>query len=54
MREDPRQLGRNFQNPLEIRADEIESAPGFHPTLCVHLFPAASITAVGLAKEQQL
>ncbi|KAL5473173.1 hypothetical protein EMCRGX_G027621 [Ephydatia muelleri] len=54
LREDPRQLGRNFQNPLEVRADEIESPPGFHPVLCVHLFPAASITAVALAKEQQL
>lgn len=54
LREDPRQRGRNWQAPMELRLDGIECAPGYQPTFCVGIYPNVPITATGLAKEQKL
>ena len=52
MRDDPRQRGRNFQAPMDLRTDNIECPPGFQPRYCVGVFPKVPITAVALAKDQ--
>ena len=54
LRDDPRQRGRNWQAPMELRLDGIECAPGYQPIFCVGIFPNVSVTAIGLAKEQKL
>lgn len=54
MRDDPRQRGRAWQAPLEVRTDPIECLPGFQPSHCVHFFPAVPITALAIAREQGL
>ena len=54
MRDDPRQRGRNWQAPLDVRTNGIECAPGYQPTHCVGLFPNVPVTTVALAKEQNL
>lgn len=54
LRDDPRQRGRNWQAPMEIRLEGIECAPGYQPIFCVGLFPNVPITAIGFAKEQQM
>lgn len=52
MRDDPRQRGRNFQAPMDLRTDNIECPPGFQPRYCVGIFPKVPVTAVALAKNQ--
>lgn len=54
MRDDPRQRGRNWQAPLEVRTDNVECPPGYQPSHCVSLFPNVAITALAIAKEQNL
>lgn len=54
LREDPRQRGRNWQAPMELRLDGIECDPGYQPVNCISVFPNVPITAVGFAKELQL
>lgn len=54
LREDPRQHGRNWQSPMELRLDGIECAPGYQPSFCIMIFPNIPITALALAKEQKL
>jgi len=54
MRDDPRQRGRNWQAPLEVRTDNVECPPGYQPSHCVSLFPNVAITALAIAKEQHL
>lgn len=54
LRDDPRQKGRNWQAPMELRLDGVECAPGYQPQFCVGLFPNIPITAVGFAKEHKL
>ena len=54
LRDDPRQRGRNWQGPMELRLDGVECAPGYQPRFCVGLFPNISVTAIGFAKEYKL
>ncbi len=54
LREDPRQRGRNWQAPMEVRLDGIECGPGYQPTSCISIFPNVMITVVSLAKDQKL
>ena len=54
MRDDPRQRTRGWQPPLEVRTDPISCLPGFQPTHCVHFFPAVSVTALAINKDQSL
>ena len=54
MRDDPRQRGRNWQAPLEVRTDSVDCPPGYQPSHCVGLFPNVPITAIAIAKEHHL
>lgn len=54
MRDDPRQRGRNFQAPMDLRTDSVECPPGYQPRYCVGLFPKVPVTAVALAKDNGL
>ena len=54
LREDPRQRGRNWQAPMEVRLDGMECAPGYQPTLCIAIYPNVPVSVVALAKEQKL
>lgn len=54
MREDPRQRGRAWQAPLQIRTDPIECSPGYQPSHCVHFFPAVQVTALAIDTEHKL
>ena len=54
LRDDPRQRGRNWQAPLDIRTDGIECGPGFQPTHCFDIFPNVPVTTIALAKEQHV
>lgn len=54
MRDDPRQRPRGWQAPLEVRTDPIECPPGFQPSHCIHVFPTVPVTALALAKEQNM
>lgn len=54
LRDDPRQRGRNWQAPMELRLGSIECAPGYQPSFCIGIFPNVPVSAVGFAKEQKL
>ena len=54
LRDDPRQRGRNWQAPMELRLDAIECAPGYQPSFCLGIFPNIPIIAIGFAKENKL
>ena len=54
LRDDPRQRGRNWQAPLDIRTDGIECAPGYQPTHCFGIFPNVPATTITLAKDQHV
>ena len=54
LRDDPRQKGRNWQSPMELRLDGIECDPGYQPIFCVGIFPNIPVTTIGFAKEQKL
>ena len=54
MRDDPRQRGRNWQAPLEVRMDSVECGPGYQPSHSIGLFPNVTVTALAIAKQQHL
>jgi len=54
LREDPRQRGRNWQAPMELRLDSMDCDSGYHPTSCISIYPNVPVTVVSLAKEQKM
>ena len=54
LREDPRQRGRNWQAPMELRLEGIDCGPGYQPNACISIFPNVPVTVVSLAKEQKM
>ena len=54
LREDPRQRGRNWHAPMELRLDGVECGPGYQPFNCIGIFPNVPITVIGFAKDHKL